>query len=79
MRYMIKSELMKSSDCVIECVRYHEDRWDARVRENGMKKLVDAHYEKFAKEHMTKEDEEHALLELAAAALYAYDKMKEDD
>lgn len=60
----------------VECIEYHEERWEDRVHQHGLDKLVMAHYDKFCKDYTVEADKEHALLELAAASLYTLSKMK---
>lgn len=75
MAIMIKSDLMATANEVMECVRLHEERWEDRVYAHGLDKLVEAHFEKYNKEYAVERDKEHALCELAAAALFALCKL----
>lgn len=78
MQILVMSDLAVTADKVMECVREHESRWMDRIYAHGLNKLVDSHYEKYNKEYVVAKDKEHALLELAAAALFALCQMQHD-
>lgn len=74
---MIKSKLAKSADHIMKSVRHHEDRWMARVQEDGLEKFLQEILQKL-KEVEAGIEGEHALLEAAAATMFAYDMSRKE-
>lgn len=78
MTMLVMSTLATVAGEVMDCVRLHEERWEDRVYAHGLDKLVESHYEKYHKDYAVERDKEHALCELAAAALFALCKLTKD-